>query len=157
MASSEGIRSPFSAQPSARSPKLRLYECLFLWNQGIDQLVALLRGIEKLPFARKSALQHAQNEIEEVRADVNADLLEEQAEYELDDAGRFYKQRRAYEKQREDPDDVYISVERREEERKKKGLPPRIGIVPYSSVADEEKRIKEEQERKEKPKAKRRK
>ena len=40
MASSEGIRSPFSLQPSARSPKLRLYETLFLWNQGVDQLVA---------------------------------------------------------------------------------------------------------------------
>jgi hypothetical protein len=35
-------------------------------------------------------------------------------------------------------------------------LPPRIGIVPYSAVADEEKRIEEEQERKKKPNAKRR-
>jgi len=157
MASSEGIRSPFSTQPSARSPKLRLYECLFLWNEGVDQLVALLRSIEKFPFARKSAMQHARNEIEEMRADVNADLLEEQAEYELHDAGRFYKQRRAYEKEREDPDDVYISVRHREEERKKRGLPPRIGIVPYSAVADEEKRIEEEQERRKKPIAKGRK
>ena len=148
MASSEGIRSPFSLQPSARSPKLRLYETLFLWNQGVDQLVALLRGMEKLPFARKSALQCAQAGIEEVRADVNADFLEEQAEYELDDAGRFWRQRRAYEKEREDPDDVYINVLHREEERKKQGLPPRIGIVPYSAVADEEKRIEDEQERK---------
>ena len=74
MASSEGIRSPFSLQPSARSPKLRLYETLFLWNQGVDQLVALLRGMEKIPFARKSALQCAQAGIEEVRADVNADF-----------------------------------------------------------------------------------
>ena len=157
MASSEGIRSPFSTQPCARSPKLRLYECLFLWNEGVDQLVAVLRSIGKLPFARKRAFQHARNEIEEMRADVNADLLEEQAEHELDDAGRFYKQRRAYEKEREDPDDVYISVQHREEERKKQGLPPRIGIVPYSAVADEEKRIEEEQERKKKPNAKRRK
>jgi prolyl oligopeptidase PreP (S9A serine peptidase family) len=47
-----------------------------------------------------------------------------------------------------DPDDVYIDVEQREEERKKSGLPPRIGIVPYSAVADEEKRIEEEQEQK---------
>lgn len=156
MASSEGIRSPLSTQPSARSPKLRLYECLFLWNEGVDQLVALLRSIEKFPFARQK-LQHTRNEIEEMRADVNAFLLEEQAEYEIDDAGRFYKQRRAYEKEREDPDDVYISVQHREEERKKQGLPPRIGIVPYSAVADEEKRIEEEQERKKKPNAKRRK
>ena len=58
------------------------------------------------------------------------------------------RQRRAHEKQREDPDDVYINVLHREEERKKQGLPPRIGIVPYSAVADEEKRIVEEQERK---------
>ena len=36
----------------------------------------------------------------------------------------------------------------REEERKQQGLPPRIGIVPYSTVADEEKRIEEEQEQK---------
>jgi hypothetical protein len=148
MASLEGIRSAFPTQPSGRSPKLRLYECLFLWNQGVDQLVDTLRGMEKLAFARKSALQHAQNEIEEVRADVNSDLLEEQAEYELNDASRFSRQRRAYEKQREDPDDVYLDVERREEERKRQGLPPRIGIVPHSAVADEEQRIANEQERK---------
>jgi hypothetical protein len=148
MAGSEGICSPFSLQPSARSPKLRIYETLFLWNQGVDQLVALLRSMEKLPFANKRALQIAQAGIEEVRADVNADFLEEQAEYELNDAGRFWKQRRAYEKEQEDPDDVYINVLHREEERKKQGLPPRIGIVPYQAVADEEKRIEEEQEQK---------
>lgn len=157
MASSEGTRSSYPTQPPPRSQKLRLYENLFLWNQGVDRLVALLRSIEKFPIARKNALQHARNEIEEMRADVNADLLEEQAEYELDDAGRFYKQRRAYEKEREDPDDVYISVQHREEERKKLGLPPRIGIVPYSALADEEKRIEEEQERKKKRNAKHRK
>jgi hypothetical protein len=134
MASFEGTRSPFPAQPSASSPKLRIYESLFLWNQGVDQIVATLRGMEKLPFARKRALQCAQAEIEEVRAEVNADFMEEMADRELDDAGRFWKQRRAHEKKREDPDDVYIDVERREEERKKQGLPPRIGIVPCSAI-----------------------
>jgi hypothetical protein len=157
MASSEGTRSPFTTQPSARSPKLRLFENLFLWNQGVDQLVATLQRIEKLRFANKSTLQYAQAGIEEVRADVNADLLGEQVEYELNDAGRFSKQRRTYEKQNEDPDDVYLDVERREEERKKQGLPPRIGVVPYSTVADQENRIEEEQERKKQPTAKRRK
>ena len=152
MAGSEGICSPFSLQPSARSPKLRLYETLFLWNQGVDQLVALLRRMEKLPFARKSALQCAQAGIEEVRADVNADFLEEQAEYELDDAGRFWRKRRAYEKEREDPDDVYINVLHREEERKKQGLPPRVvgSILPHSAVAQAEERWEAEQEQKKK-------
>jgi hypothetical protein len=66
---------------------------------------------------------------------VNADFMEELADRELDDGGRFSKQRRAYEKEREDPDDVYIDVRRREEERKKQGLQPRIGILPFSAVA----------------------
>ena len=60
MASVEGIRSPFSTQPSARSPKLRIYESLFLWNQGVDQAVAILRGMEKLSCADKQSLQFAQ-------------------------------------------------------------------------------------------------
>ena len=35
-------------------------------------------------------------------------------------------------------DDVYIDVQRREEGRKKQGLPPRVGIFSHSAVAEEE-------------------
>jgi hypothetical protein len=42
MADSEGIRTPFPTQLYARSPKLRIYETLFLFNQGVDHLVVLL-------------------------------------------------------------------------------------------------------------------
>ena len=136
MGSVEGIRSPIPQQPSARSSKLRFYESLFLWNQGVDQILATLANMEKFPFVRKSALQYYQTEIEEVRSEVNADFMEELADRELDDGGRFSKQRRAYEKEREDPDDVYIDVRRREEERKKARFDRRIGIVPFSAVAD---------------------
>ena len=148
MASLEGIRSPFPAQPSARSPKLRIYESLFLLNEGVDYVVALLRGLEKFPFAHKDDLQCGQAQIEEVRADVNADFAEHLMDSERHDEGRFWKQRRGYEKKWRDPDDVYLSVEEREEERKKQGLPPRVGILPHSVVAAEEERWEAEQERK---------
>lgn len=148
MASCEGIRSAFPTQPSACSPKLRFYESLFLWNQGVDQLLTTLHHLKKLPFADKQALQCTQAEIEEIRAGVNADLVEEIGESERLDQGRFWKQRRAYEKTVEDPDDVYFAVEEREEQRRKQGLPPRLGIVPHSAVANEERRVEEEQERK---------
>jgi hypothetical protein len=148
MAGVEGIRSPVSTQPSARSPKLRIYEILFLWNQGVDQVVAILRDMEKLSFADKQSLQFAQVEIEEVRAEVNADFVEELVDLERVDEGRLWKQKRTYEKKWRDPDDVYIDVEQLEKERKKLGLPLRIGIVPHSAVADEEKRIEEEQDQK---------
>lgn len=44
--------------------------------------------MEKFPFARKEALQHAQAEIEELRADVNGDFLEDKSDRKLDDDNR---------------------------------------------------------------------
>jgi len=150
MAVNEGIRTSFSAQPSARSPKLRIYEGLFMLNQGFDHVVALLRGMEKFSIADKEAMQSALAEIEEVRAGMNADFTEQLGDRERLDEGRFWKQRRALEKKSRDPDDVYLDVERREQERKKHGLPPRVGVVPHSAVAEEERRWEARQERKKK-------
>ena len=150
MADNEVIRSPFPTQPSARSPKLCIYESLFLFNQSVDHLVALLRSMEKFSFADKEELQSAIVEIEEVRCDMNADFAEHLVDSERLDEGRFSKRRHDYEKQWRDPDDVYIDVKRREEERKKQSLPPRVGIVPHSPVAEEEEHWEAEQERKKK-------
>jgi hypothetical protein len=157
MAVNEGIRSPFPTQPAARSQKLRIYESLFLLNQGVDHLVALLCGMEKFPFTDRESMKSAVAEIEEVRCDMNADFVEHLADRERFDEGRFSKQRRAFEKKWRDPDDVYIDVGRREEERKKQGLPPRVGVVPHSAVAEEEQRWEAQQERKKKRARKRRK
>jgi hypothetical protein len=150
MASFEGIRSPFSAQPSARSPKLRIYESLFLLNQGVDHLVALLRGMSKFRIADKESVQSAVTEIEEVRCDVNTGFAEHLADSERRDEGRFWKQRRAYEDKLKDPDDVYLSVEEREEQRNKQGLPPRVGVLPHSAVAAAEERWEAQHRRKKK-------
>jgi hypothetical protein len=81
---------------------------------------------------------------------VNADFVEHLADNERFDEGRFWKQKRAFEKQWRDPDDVYIDAERREVERQKQGLPPRVGVVPHSAVAEEEQRWEAQQERKKK-------
>jgi hypothetical protein len=152
MASNEGIGSPFLRQPSERSPKLRIYESLYLLNEGIDRLVALLRDMGEFPFAEKDSMQCAIVEIEEVRCDMNADFTEQLADSERFDEGHFWKQRRAFEKKLRDSDDVYIEVERREEERKKLGLPSRVigSILPHSAVAQAEERWEAEQERKKK-------
>jgi len=112
MASYEGIGSPFLKQPSARSPKLRIYESLFLLNEGMDHDITLLREMEKLPFADRESVQCAVVEIEEVRCDMNADFTEKLADSERFDEGRFWKQKRAFEKKWRDTDDVYISTSR---------------------------------------------
>jgi hypothetical protein len=138
MASKEGSGSPFSKQPTAGSPKLRIYETLFLLNQGMDHVIALLRGMQKFSFADKKSLQCAIVEIEEVRCDMNADFTEHLAGSERLDEGRFSKQRRHFEKEWFDPDDVYPDVQRREEERKKQGLPLRLGVLPDSALVKHE-------------------
>jgi hypothetical protein len=148
MASNEGIGSAFPKQPSAHSSKLRIYESLFLLNEGMDHVIALLRSMGKFPFADKDSVQCAIVEIEEVRCDMNADFTERLAGSERCDKSRFWKQRREFEKKWRDPDDVYIDVERREEERKKQGLPLRLGVLPHSAVAEEENRWEAEQVRK---------
>ena len=104
--------------------KLAVYEGLFQLNEAFDQVLNAMRRMEKFGSVRKEFLRCARLEIEEVRADTHADFVEVISERERDDEGRFYKQRRAYQKKLEDPDDVYINVERREEERRKRGLPP---------------------------------
>jgi hypothetical protein len=48
-----------------------------LLNQGVDQVVAILRGMEKFSVAKKESLHCAVAEIEEVRATINADLTEQ--------------------------------------------------------------------------------
>ena len=146
MAVYEGIRSPLAAQ-LARSPKLRIYESLFLLNQGVDHVLAILRGMKKFPFADKESLHSAQAEIEEVRAGMNADFAERLGDRERSDEARFWKQRRAFEKKWHDPDDVYIDVERREQERKKQGLPSRVGVIPHFAVAEHEGRWGWQQQR----------
>src|ERR1700741_884404 len=148
MASLEGIGSPYLKQPSDRSRKLRIYESLFLLNEGIDSLVTLMRDMGKFPFADKDSMQCAIVEIEEVRCDMNADFTEHLADSERFDEGHFWKQRRAFEKKWRDPDDVYLEVGRREDERKKQGLPPRLGVLPHSAVAEEEDRWEAERKRK---------
>jgi hypothetical protein len=157
MADNEGIRSPLLTQAPARSSKLRIYEGLFLFNQGVDHLVALLHSMQKLPFAEKEELRCAIVEIEEVRCDMNADFTEKLADSERFDEGHFWKQRHAFEKTWRDPDDVYIDVERREEERKKLGLPSRVigSILSHSAVSAAEERWEAEQERKKKRPTKR--
>lgn len=78
-----------------------------------------MHGMEKFSFADKESVQCAIVEIKEVRCDMNADFIEPLADSERFDEGRFWKHRREFEKKWRDPDDVYIDVERREEERKK--------------------------------------
>jgi hypothetical protein len=150
MAAREGIRSSFSTQLVPHSPKVRIYEYLFLLNQKLQETVQILKQLEKCPWLRRDFLRSFQIEVEDVRAQTNLEVIEQMSDREQRDWAHFGKLRREWDRQFEDPDDVYLEAEHREEERRKHGLPPRLGIIPYEAIAGEETRLEAEQERKKK-------
>jgi hypothetical protein len=150
MAATEDIRSSFSTQPVPHSPKLRIYEYLFLFNQKLQEGVQILKQLEKCPWLRRDFLRSFQIEVEDLRAQTNFEVLEHMSDREQHDWAHFGKLRREWDRQFEDPDDVYLKAEQREKERGKQGLPPRLGIIPHEAIAAEESRLEAEQRRKKK-------
>jgi len=150
MAATQGIRSCFSAQPVPRSPKLRIYEYLFLLNQKLQETVQILEQLEKCPWLRRDFLRSFQIEVEDLRAQTNFEVIEHLSDREQHDWAHFGKLRRKWDRQFDDPDDVYLEAEQREEERRKRGLLPRLGIIPHEAVAGEETRLEAEEARKKK-------
>src|ERR1700736_4265294 len=117
--------------------KIHDYEVLQSMNQGFEQVLQGLKDLAKFAPIRKDSLRAIVVEMRGVRAGANADFIEELSEIERNNQGGPWKERRAYEKELEDPDDTYISVQRREEQRKKMGLAPRIVVLPWSPESDE--------------------
>jgi hypothetical protein len=145
MAATQGIRSPFPTQPIPHSPKLRIYEYLFLLNQKLQETVQILKQLEKCAWLRRDFLRSFQIELEDLRAQTNFEVIEHLSDREQHDWAHFGKLRREWDRQFEDPDDVYLKVEQREEERRKQGLPPRLGIIPHEVIAAEETHLEAEQ------------
>jgi hypothetical protein len=150
MAATEGIRSSFSTQPVPHSPKLRIYEYLFLLNQKLQETVQILKQLEKCPWLRRDFLRSFQIEVEDLRAQTNFEVIEHMSDREQHDWAHFGRLRREWDRQFEDPDDVYLKAEQREEQRRKQGLLPRLGIIPHEAIAAEETRLEAEQGRKKK-------
>ncbi len=148
MAATQGIRSPFPTQPILHSPKLRIYQYLFLFNQKLQEAVQILKQLEKCPWLRRDFLRSFQIEVEDLRAQTNFEVLEHMSDREQHDWAHFGKLRRDWDRQFEDPDDVYLKAEQREKERGKQGLPHRLGIIPHEAITAQETRLEAEQRRK---------
>lgn len=107
-----------------------IYESLYLLNRNLQETVDLLDRIQKSPRMPGQKFKAYQVEIECLRAEATQDVLEIMNDIEIHEAYKWSKQKKAYDDTLRDPDDVYLEVQRREAERRKKGLPPLIGILP---------------------------
>jgi hypothetical protein len=118
--------------------KVHLLKDLLDLNQAFEQAVAGLKRMEGIPLFHREEVRYMRAEIESLRVHANREFFDKFDEIVEKDALWAYKFRRAYDKKTMDPFDLYLEIKEREEARRKKGLPPRVVLLPNWDKDDEE-------------------
>jgi len=118
--------------------KLRLFQEIVELNQSFDQLIMGLERLESVPFFQRDLIQHARSDVEIARVYANREFFDSFEEIVENDAKWAYRFQRAYNEKLKDRDDIYLEVRSSEERRKRKGLPPRVVILPGWDMSDED-------------------
>ena len=129
--------------------KLALFQELLDLNLAFEQVMRGLLRLERVRAFNTEQIRGARAEVETARVDTNREFFDSFDEMVEDDAAWAYRFQREYKQKTKDLDDIYFDIKDSEERRKKKGLPPRLVILPGWDVSDEE-RYDEEQAKKKK-------
>ncbi|MGD0181513.1 MAG: hypothetical protein ABSC15_17000 [Terriglobales bacterium] len=129
--------------------KLALFQELLDLNRAFEQVMRGLLRLERVRAFNTEQIRGARAEVETARVDTNREFFDSFDEMVEDDASWAYRFQREYKQKTKDLDDIYFDIKDSEERRKKKGLPPRLVILPGWDVSDEE-RYDEEQAKKKK-------
>jgi hypothetical protein len=127
--------------------KLHFLQELLGLNQAFENVVRGLERMEKLPLFDKEQLRYTRAGVESARVDANREFFDKFEEIVEKDAEWAYEFCRAYDQKTKDPFDFYLEIKEREEARRKKGLPPRVVLLP-DWEKDDEQRYDEEQAKK---------
>jgi len=135
--------------------KLKLFQQITELNQSVDQLMAGLAKLESVPFFQRDLIQHARSEIEIARVSANREFFDNFEKIVEDDAKWAYRFQRDFDKKLKDRDDIYLEVRDSEQRRKRKGLPPRVVILPDWNWSDEDRYDEKHKQRRKKSASKR--
>ena len=124
--------------------KLDLFRELVDLNRAFEDVIRGLERMEKVGHFQRDLIRYARADVETARVDANREFFDNFELVVEDDASWAYRFQREYKQKTKDPDDIYFDIKNSEERRKKKGLPPRIVILPNWEFNDEE-RYDEEQ------------
>jgi hypothetical protein len=126
--------------------KLPLFQQMVDLNRSFDQVVVGLRRLQDVPFFQRELIRHALSDVEIARVYANREFFDNFEKIIEDDARWAYRFQRDFDKKLKDLDDIYLEVKSSEERRKRKGLPPRVVILPGWDMSDED-RYDEDQAR----------
>jgi hypothetical protein len=136
--------------------KVHVFQKFLELNQSFDQVAAGLRGLESVPFFQRDLIRHALSDVEIARVYANREFFDNFEKIVEDDAKWAYRFQRNFSEKLKDRDDIYLEVRTSEERRKRKGLPPRVVILPGWDMADEDHYDEERARRKSRVAVKRR-
>ncbi len=128
--------------------KLALFQELVELNGAFEQVIRGLERMEKVRHFQSDLIRYARADVEVARVDANREFFDNFEALVEDDASWAYRFQREYKQNTKDPDDVYFEIKDSEDRRKKKGLPPRLVILPGWDMSDEERYDDEQAERK---------
>ena len=94
--------------------------------------------MEKVRLFHGGIVRYARADVESARVEANREFFDQFDKIVEDDAVWAYKFQREYNKKIKDPDDIYLEIKDSEDRRKKKGLAPRLVILPGWDMSDEE-------------------
>jgi hypothetical protein len=117
--------------------KQTAYELLALLDRNLRESINLFKQLAECPGQRSDVLTPLSNEVQYVRAQAGFEVTTEASDFEQVQATQWGRIHRKYEIRLKDPDDVFLDAEERDERRKKRGLPPRIVILPWSAEEEE--------------------
>jgi hypothetical protein len=105
------------------------YEHLAELNRNVEGALAVLQKLAEYPELREEDFVVRQAYLREHLANANMTVLNALDHSEQAWMLSANRERRTYEKKLRDPDDCYLEVMAREEERREQGLPSKIGIL----------------------------
>ena len=118
--------------------KLHLFQQITELNHSFEELIVGLAKLESIPFFQRELIRHARSDVEIARVYANREFFDSFERIVEDDAKWAYRFRRDFDKKLKDRDDIYLEVRDSEQRRKRKGLPPRVVILPDCDWSDED-------------------
>jgi hypothetical protein len=128
--------------------KLALFQEVLDLNQAFEQVMHGLAKLEKVRAFSTEQVRRVRAEVETARVDANREFFDSFEELVEDDASWAYKFQREYDRKAKDLDDAYFDIKDAEDRRKKKGLPPRVAILPGWDMSDEDRYDEKQAEKK---------
>jgi hypothetical protein len=118
--------------------KLKLFQQIVELNASFDRLMTGLEKLESVPFFQRELIQHARSDVEIARVYANREFFDNFESIVEDDAKWAYRFQRRFDQRLKDRDDIYLEVRDAEQRRKRKGLPPRVVLLPNWDMSDED-------------------